>query len=100
MGITIDCDLRHLFGPARDQGPRPTCMAFAASDTHTAVRSGWELLSCEYAYYHALQYDNGAPGDGTTLSGMGVTLILTLDSLSPFAEGDDVPRQRHRPFVR
>jgi hypothetical protein len=31
---------------------------------------------------------------------MGVTLILTLDSLSPFAEGDDVPRQRHRPFVR
>jgi hypothetical protein len=30
---------------------------------------------------------------------LGVTLILTLDSLSPFAEGDDVPRQRHRPFV-
>jgi hypothetical protein len=30
----------------------------------------------------------------------GVTLILTLDSLSPFAEGNDVPRQRHRPFVR
>ena len=30
---------------------------------------------------------------------MGVTLILTLDSLSPFAEGNDVPRQRHRPFV-
>ena len=33
-------------------------------------------------------------------NGLGVTLILTLDSLSPFAEGDDVPRQRHRPFVR
>jgi hypothetical protein len=25
---------------------------------------------------------------------MGVTLILTLDSVSPF-EGNDVPRQRH-----
>ncbi len=45
-------------------------MAFAASDTHAAVRPDWEPLSCEYAYYHALQYDNGAPGDGTTLSGM------------------------------
>ena len=70
MAMTIDCDLRHLFGPARDQGPRQTCMAFAASDTHAAVRPDWELLSCEYAYYHALQHDNGAPGDGTTLSGM------------------------------
>jgi C1A family cysteine protease len=45
-------------------------MAFAASDTHAAIRPAWELLSCEYAYYHALHHDNGAPGDGTTLSGM------------------------------
>jgi hypothetical protein len=45
-------------------------MAFAASDAHAAVRPGWEPLSCEYAYYHALRYDGGAPGDGTTLSGM------------------------------
>lgn len=70
MAATVECDLRYLFGPARDQGQRPTCMAFAASDTHAAVRPGWEPLSCEYAYYHALRYDGGAPGDGTTLSGI------------------------------
>lgn len=31
---------------------------------------------------------------------LGVTLILTLDSLSAFAEGNDFLRQRYRPFVR
>ena len=30
-------DLRGNFGPARDQNPRPTCMAFAASDAHAAL---------------------------------------------------------------
>jgi C1A family cysteine protease len=70
MAVTVECDLRHLFGPARDQEQRSTCMAFAASDTHAAVRPAWEPLSCEYAYYHALRYDSGTPGDGTTLSGM------------------------------
>ncbi len=51
MTVTIACDLRHMLGPARDQGTRLTCMAFAASDTHAAVRPGWEPLSCEFAYY-------------------------------------------------
>ena len=60
MAVTVDCDLRRLFGPARDQNARPTCLAFAASDAHAAVRSGWQPLSCEYAYYHAL-LDNGSP---------------------------------------
>ena len=45
-------------------------MAFAASDTHAAVRPDWEPLSCEYAYYHALRYDGGTPNDGATLPGM------------------------------
>jgi C1A family cysteine protease len=70
MTVVVECDLRHLFGPARDQGQRPTCMAFAASDTHAAVRPNWEPLSCEYAYYHALRYDGGTPNDGATLPGM------------------------------
>ena len=70
MGVAIDCDLRSKFGPVRDQGVRPTCMAFAASDAHAAVRPGWEPLSCEYAYFHALKRDGGAPSDGATLSGM------------------------------
>lgn len=70
MRITIACDLRHLFGPARDQGPRPTCMAFAASDTHAAVRDGWEPLSCEFAYYQALKLGGGGPDEGATLEGV------------------------------
>ena len=32
ISITAAVDLRSLFGPARNQGSRPTCMAFAASD--------------------------------------------------------------------
>jgi len=63
-------DLRATFGPARDQNPRPTCVAFAASDAHAAVRTGWEPLSAEWAYYHALKRDGGHPDDGATLVGM------------------------------
>ena len=70
MTVALEHDLRHLFGPARDQGVRPTCLAFAASDTHAAVRPGWAPLSCEYAYYHALHHDGSPPGDGATLRGM------------------------------
>lgn len=51
--IDIKTELRGRFGPARDQGPRPTCLAFAASDAHAALRDGWIPLSCEYAFYQA-----------------------------------------------
>lgn len=70
MEVTVECDLRHMFGPARDQGARPTCMAFAASDAHAALRAGWEPLSCEFAYYHALKIDGGEPHEGATPDGM------------------------------
>jgi len=70
MTIAIQCDLRPQFGPARDQSPRPTCMAFAASDAHAAIRAGWNPLSAEWAYYHALQRDGGKPDDGVTMSAM------------------------------
>ncbi len=67
-------DLRGDFGPARDQDPRPTCMAFAASDAHAAARDGWEPLSTEWAYYHALKRDGGLPHEGTTLDAMLATI--------------------------
>jgi hypothetical protein len=63
-------DVRAHFGPARDQNPRPTCLAFAGSDAHAAVRPGWEPLSAEWAYYHALKRDGGHPDSGATLGGM------------------------------
>lgn len=67
MEVTVDCDLRHMLGPARDQGHRPTCMAFSASDAHAAVRPNWQPLSCEFAYYHAVKRDGGTANDGASL---------------------------------
>jgi hypothetical protein len=48
--ITVQKDLRSELGAARNQGPRPTCLAFAASDAHAALRPGWSPLSCEFAF--------------------------------------------------
>ncbi len=68
--IVITVDLRSVFGPARDQGPRPTCLAFAASDTHAAVRTSWKALSCEYIFFHAQQRAGRGPSEGALLSSM------------------------------
>lgn len=66
--IAVLVDLRASFGPARDQGGRPTCLAFAASDTHAAVREGWAPLSCEYVFYHAQRRAGRASNTGAILS--------------------------------
>lgn len=55
MMIEVTVDLRSQFGSARDQGQRPTCIAFAASDVHSAARSTPESLSAEFAYFHAVR---------------------------------------------
>lgn len=68
--IQIDVDLRTNFGPARDQGARPTCLAFAASDTHAGLRDGWAPLSCEFAFYRAQQRAGRGPGEGAVLPAM------------------------------
>lgn len=69
-GITIKTDLRMLFGPVRDQGPRPTCLAFAASDVHAALRGPWAQLSCEYLFYHAQRRSKRKPHEGALLPAM------------------------------
>ena len=67
--ITVRQDLRGRFGPARDQGARATCLAFAMSDTHAAMRGGaWYALCCEYLFYQAKQRDGTPVDDGTTIS--------------------------------
>jgi hypothetical protein len=63
-------DLRSLFGPARNQLARPTCLAFAASDAHAAMRSGWAPLSCEYIFFHAQRRANRLPNVGAIPSKM------------------------------
>jgi len=74
--IKISVDLRQLFGPARNQGARPTCMAFAASDAHAGIRSGWTDLSCEYVFYQAQRRAGRPPNVGALLSVMLETLRL------------------------
>ncbi|MGH7206324.1 MAG: C1 family peptidase, partial [Nitrospiraceae bacterium] len=61
-------DLRNRFGSVRDQGSRPTCLAFATSDTHAALRPAWTLLSCEYLFNRSIKRMSGDPGQGTTFA--------------------------------
>ena len=70
MPVQILCDLRSLFGDARDQDQRPTCLAFAASDAHAALRSPWRPLSVEFAFYHAQRRAGRTPHVGATLPAM------------------------------
>ena len=74
MSISVEVDLRSHFGPVRDQGARPTCLAFAASDAHAALRGNWQALSCEYAFYHAQKRTGRSPLKGAFLSEMLATL--------------------------
>jgi hypothetical protein len=68
--VSIKTDLRSLFGPIRDQGQRPTCLAFAASDLHAGLRGKWVPLSCEYAFFHAQRRSGLPPTTGSYLSHM------------------------------
>ena len=68
--IDIVTDLRPLLGAVRDQGARPTCLAFAASDAHAALRDGWSPLSCEFAFFHAHRRSGTTPEQGASLSSM------------------------------
>ncbi len=63
-------DLRPLLGAVRDQGARPTGLAFAASDAHAALREGWSPLSCEFAFFHAHRRSDTTPEQGASLSSM------------------------------
>lgn len=88
MAVEVHQDLRNLFGPARDQGARPTCLAFAASDAHAALRDAWEPLSCEFAFYHAQRRAKRSPAVGATLPAM-------LDAL----RHDGQPRESSWPYL-
>lgn len=68
MAIMPLRDLRPQLGPARNQGSRPTCLAFAFSDGHAAQRGDPEPLSVEHLYFHAVQRTAGRdPHGGVTM---------------------------------
>lgn len=60
-------DLRSQFAPVRDQGNRPTCLAFATSDVHGAILSSESVLSCEYLYYYAQKIGGRDANSGATV---------------------------------
>ncbi|MEO1379411.1 MAG: C1 family peptidase [Pseudomonadota bacterium] len=84
MSVSILVDLRNQFGPVRDQGARPTCLAFAASDAHAALRGNWDELSCEYAFYHAQKRTGRSPDKGSFLPDM---LASLRDTGQPIESG-------------
>lgn len=53
--INVIADLRKSFSGVRDQGSRPTCLAFASSDINGYHHRLSSSLSVEYLYYNAVQ---------------------------------------------
>lgn len=86
--VATALDLRGQFGPVRDQGARPTCLAFAASDSHAGLRPGWDPLSCEFAFYHAQRRAGRSPAQGAVLPAM-------LEVL----KGDGQPQESGWPYI-
>lgn len=64
--------------PARDQGTRPTCIAFALTEVELiAAPAGVQALSPEYLYQSAAQQTHGwKPGSGVSL-GVALTAATT-----------------------
>ncbi len=65
--MTIAADLRDQLEPVRDQGRRPTCLAFATSAVHRAAHSHPYELCPEWLYYHATRRDGLRPEQGSTI---------------------------------
>lgn len=75
MTVITAQDLRPAFGAIRDQGSRPTCIAFAMSDAHAAARGPFQPLSVEHLYFHAIQRTLGGHPDN------GVSMHVILEAL-------------------
>lgn len=60
--------LPQAYHPPRDQGTRPTCIAFALADVELAAAAGQVALSPEYLYQSAArQSPEWMPGSGVSL---------------------------------
>lgn len=69
--IFLTHDLRHMLPEVRDQGPRPLCLAFAASDLNSASNGVSHALSVEYLAYHTYLREGHANYDiGLTTQGI------------------------------
>lgn len=86
--------LRHSYLPARDQGVRPTCIAFALSEINLQHVADLDALSPEHLYQAAASaIDGWSPGDGVPLG-----LAIQAASNRQPAERD-YPYQQEEPQV-
>jgi hypothetical protein len=91
--ITSSHDLADAFGPARHQGQRPTCLAFALSDLNRVFAKAPNYLSPEYLYRStAAQTPGWIPDKGLDLhcavnavgaSGQPIELAMPYGPLEP-----------------
>lgn len=94
MKMKVDLDLRKGLGVVRDQGSRPTCLAFAASAAHENKRSMSGYLSTEYLFFHSVQRSHREPNRGLTVAALTAALAgegQPLESECPY---------RHNPLTR
>ena len=87
MSICVDTDLRSLLGPARDQGPRPTCLAFAATAAHEVARHPSCYLSTEYLAFYGARRSHCTPERG-----------LSPESVAQALEYDGQPAETVWPY--
>jgi C1A family cysteine protease len=86
MSVTLVHDLRGKFGAVRNQLDRPTCMSFAASACHEAVRGSPDQL-CVEDLHHAAHLANGDVPDPHTAVSIGAlvnALSLSGQALETF----------------
>lgn len=75
--MTIDAiDMRSDLPSARDQGARPTCLAFAMSDAHMISANRPGFLAPEYLHFHAARRASVSLNAGVGLESMRQALLL------------------------
>lgn len=72
--MDIEVDLSSTLGAARDQGLRPTCLAFAATGAHEILHGRSDPLCPEWLYYHAVHRAGDLPDAGSRLNPTALSL--------------------------
>lgn len=85
--VIIKADIRGLVGPVRDQGRRPTCLAFAVTAAHETQYKLQHLLCPEWLYYHAVTRAGDPPDAGSTFEETAAALAI-----------DGQPEEFHWPY--